>query len=461
MKIKAYYYLSIGILALLCSCEQGENELESNHENELESNQEKPIFSMDIVSAKALAIKSGAAQTNTAQSAPQMKSAGSTNKLYQVTQEGYLLEVTYKDEDGNPIQSEQYMPVGVYNTPSNFVIIEYETPHQYLIVNTSTGAAHVLWSHKGNGKFYLGPWNMDREHEEVPFEIDNNGNLYMIICSNYDGKGSLYKLNVADMTLERLTPDLYNVTSFLIDEAGNVLFGIGSGSPRIGSMFRFANGNFYDYEKGEIIASWNGQGRKIFAMCEVPVDYPGGWSAKERMIVRFDIDQDTVVPVKIEDEGFAITNPLYGALSQRYKTGNYPYKEYALVEDYNGGTYCFNLSESADSVPYSSAKKPVDEIKVSAAPCPPSSTHYSYRIAGEKFQLTAWCWDKFDERYIYWTQPPASDIKSFSVGRDGTAHISFFDFSSAMYVMYLIKPDGTATQISSESYSSIVALSAL
>jgi hypothetical protein len=429
------------MITLYCSCENEEN------------NQSKTIFTMDVTSAEALVIKS---------SENGLRSSESTNKLYKLTQEGYLLEVTYKDESGNSIQSEQYTPIGVYNTPSEFVIVEYDHPHQYLIVNTRTGAVHVFWDNDGNcgGRSYLGPWGVGELQQDVPFEKDDAGNLYTIICSKCDGKGSLYRLNVSGMTLERLTPDIYNVTSFLIDGAGNVLFG---------SMFRLANGSFYNYES-KIEACWNGQNRKIFALCEVKTG-----TVRDRIIVRFDIESNTVIPRKIENESFTTdigttettAGLLYSALSiqsQRYKTGNYPYKEYAVTDYdiYLDATFCFRLSESGDNIPYDLANHKIEEIKTPVVPYPANSCHYSSRHDENlKLQLTAWSPIGFDKRYIYWTQPSSSDIRNVSLDIDGTAYISLFDYSSAMYVLYRVKPDGTTEELDSESYSSIVTLAAL
>jgi hypothetical protein len=453
MRINIYYYVCISLLVLFCSCEKKSEEPGNN--------QLSVISSIDVISAKALVIKSDAGIAQKSLSTNKLhkltsESTESTNKLYKLTEEGYLLEVTYKDENGNMIQSDAYTPVGVFNTPSDFVIIEYGNPHQYIIANTQTGAAHVLWDDSNNvGRVYLGPYGVGGKElqEDVPFERDDARNLYMIISSNSDGKGALYRLNVSDMTLERLTPDIYNVTSFLIDGQGNVLFG---------GMFRLANGTFYRYEDGAIIACWNGNNRKIFALCEVTIGYQNEWPVKGYIVVRFDIHQDIVVPQEIENDNF-VTNYLYEAFSiqyQRYKTGSYPYREYALT-DYSGNTFCFDISSSGDNIPYNSADGKIKEINTPAVPLPAGSTHYSPRWENGKLQFVAWSPNEFDKKYIYWKQPANADVRNFSLGQDGIAYVSLFEYSSARYVLYRIKPDGSKDEIDSESYSSIVTLTAL
>jgi hypothetical protein len=82
-------------------------------------------------------------------------------------------------------------------------------------------------------------------------------------------------------------------------------------------------------------------------------------------------------------------------------------------------------------------------------------------VKDEKLQFTAWSPLEFDKKYIYWEQPVSTDVKKFSIGKDGTVYISLFDLSLAKYVLYKITPDGRSAEIDSESYSGVVTLSAL
>ena len=154
------------------------------------------------------------------------RSAGDTsaNKLFKITEEGYVQEVTYtyEDDEGNPVTStETQSPSFILVLNSDFLVISFGHYFDNYLVNTSTGACYVypndLPDLYQNKSYYEGEY----------FGEDNSGNIYFI---NYSVNGSIpaiKQLSVADankITITTVSVQNDTVRNFGVDQDGNIAY---------------------------------------------------------------------------------------------------------------------------------------------------------------------------------------------------------------------------------------------
>ena len=194
-----------------------------------------PMAFMDIADAACLLIApSGSA------AASAMAVGDGETKLFKITDEGVLLEVTYTDDEGNDITNIQ-APSAIYNVNATYVIVCFGnwTEAEGYLVRKTDGAVFTL-SDVGSpegGSFYGNP---------TVVQTDDDGNIYYTKIANSGAVRIVMKLDVGnpeEITGTVYTPDTDSADTFFVDANGNVAYG-----PRI----KLASGGLYNLPEGAL-----------------------------------------------------------------------------------------------------------------------------------------------------------------------------------------------------------------
>lgn len=167
------------------------------------------LSKLDIVGATNLFI----APVSVARNA---RAAGdsSVNKLFKITEDGYVQEVTYtyEDEDGNPVTStETLSPSSIIVLTDDYLIIGFGYNNNYL-VNSNTGACYIYTND-------FPPSDQSKTYWKERIGEDKNGNIYFI-SSNGVVKLSITDINNVTLTTASAPND--SVTYFGVDHDGNI-----------------------------------------------------------------------------------------------------------------------------------------------------------------------------------------------------------------------------------------------
>ena len=194
---------------------------------------------LDITNAKNLFI----ASVNNTKS--------TNNKLFKITNSGYVEEVKYYNEERNEI-SLMYQPIAIYNVNSEYVIVcfgidKYSIASGYL-VRKSDGAVFSL----ENAGFPIEPQNYFKNAKII--HTDQEGNIYYLrFTSNLREIVKLNTKNPASITAEVYSPFTDSIEAFVVDPRGNILYGgflgeIGVSPDYTKKVFRIkmANGAIYN-----------------------------------------------------------------------------------------------------------------------------------------------------------------------------------------------------------------------
>ena len=149
---------------------------------------------------------------------------GSANRLFKVTDEGYILEVTYEDEN-NETMTTMNEPSAIYNLNDIYVIIVFDDSDGYL-VRKNDGAVFSL---KNAGIPYE---QINYYKNGKTIFMDSNSNIYyltMLQESGYSGAVNceLIKLNTENMgsiTKTTYSPSEEHVIGFIVDNNGNAAY---------------------------------------------------------------------------------------------------------------------------------------------------------------------------------------------------------------------------------------------
>jgi len=149
---------------------------------------------------------------------------GSGNKLFKITEAGYIREVTYEDENGIniPMVTE---PVAIYDVNSEYVIVcfgetEANISGGYLVRKTD-GAVFSL----ENAGFPLPNGSIFMNGDSEAVFTDSSGNIYY--CVGTDVGCEIIKLNTENMnsiTKIVYSPSGDTVRYFVVDKDGNAAY---------------------------------------------------------------------------------------------------------------------------------------------------------------------------------------------------------------------------------------------
>ncbi len=154
--IGIFIIISISVL-MIASCGGEENG----------NGAEDILASMDIVNATNLFItKSSGSQTLSLNSD---NLSNETQKLFKITDDGYIEEVKYYDEDGNEITL-QYQPNAIYYVNDGYIIVIFEFGY---LVRKSDGAVYSL---ENAGYIMQNYYFLNSS----PISTDSSDNIYYI-----------------------------------------------------------------------------------------------------------------------------------------------------------------------------------------------------------------------------------------------------------------------------------------
>ena len=258
------YFLSFGLLLTVALTTTVFNSCGDNDDNDKKDKNAK-LSKLDISNSTALFI---------APSNSSLKSAGQTNRLFKVTNNGVVKEVSYLDEAGNPI-TETFVPEMLYVIANSDYFVAKLNYSTYLL-RKSDGAVFALNASLGD------IWNSGNRtggYVNADFIVqDANKNLYFI----NEMKGRVYKLDVSNpnsITSSPVTPDTESAWDFTVSAKGDVFYSTNN-------VFRVAKskGGLYNIPyNGITLNSWTGLDGKI----------------------RYAIGSNTLYTVNIEENGNA------------------------------------------------------------------------------------------------------------------------------------------------------------
>ncbi len=224
--IGIFIIISISVL-MIASCGGEENG----------NGAEDILASMDIVNATNLFItKSSGSQTLSLNSD---NLSNETQKLFKITDDGYIEEVKYYDEDGNEITL-QYQPNAIYYVNDGYIIVIFEFGY---LVRKSDGAVYSL---ENAGYIMQNYYFLNSS----PISTDSSDNIYYLsskLESFY--MREIVKLNTQNfdnITKETYSPPTDSVWVFQIDSRGNAIYN--ASLPAYGGSvcrIRTADGAFY------------------------------------------------------------------------------------------------------------------------------------------------------------------------------------------------------------------------
>jgi len=229
---------------------------------------------------------------------------GSGNKLFKITEAGYIQEVTYEDENGNNVTMVEE-PVAVYDVNSEYVIvcfspIDVELDQQctgYLVRKTD-GAVFSLENVGCPDK------NRDRYYNMESVFTDSIGNIYYL--AGGVAELEIIKLNTENMdsiTKIRYSPSGDHVDFFVVDKDGNAAYyGSPKGYPGHFNRIRTAEGSIYDGLFDDSPDFWLGPDGMIYC-----VSFVGGELEDYCIIEKVSINSTTGVPTKSEYYAFNVS----------------------------------------------------------------------------------------------------------------------------------------------------------
>ncbi|MEN8134544.1 MAG: hypothetical protein ABFS18_03275 [Thermodesulfobacteriota bacterium] len=205
------------------------------------------LSNIDISGASSLFI----AESSTASASMSAATIGSTTKrIFKITPDGYIVEVTIKDKKGQTF-TYQYEPSAVYDVNSEWVIITFggfSYPRSGFLVRKSDGAVYELEnSPSTNGYTFNNAKNI---------QLDAAGNIYYVNYGVNQNGAAVYKLDVSDqsnITETRVTPDTDNPLAFFVNPQGHVYYYYSSSN---GNRIRMSNGGLVNLPTGQSLSAW-------------------------------------------------------------------------------------------------------------------------------------------------------------------------------------------------------------
>ena len=214
---------------IISSCEKDDEEDNTDNNNKIV----KPLAILDIANAKNLMIVPPNQKKST------NDSLDNVNKLFKVTDDGYVMEVEYYDEDTNLITTTKY-PQSIHSVDNNFIFITFidstNLPETYL-VRIEDGA---VFSYGATPDQNLPPEAGGAFLNSKFIHTDNYNNIYLL--STWIRKIDVS--NPDNLTEEQITSDVEEVHCFIVDGNGNIIY---SGN-NIGFKLRFLNGGLHFLE---------------------------------------------------------------------------------------------------------------------------------------------------------------------------------------------------------------------
>jgi len=244
---------------------------------------------------------------------------GSGNKLFKITEAGYIQEVTYEDENGNNVTMVEE-PVAIYDVDPEYVIVcfgenEVDISEGYLVRKTD-GAVFSL----ENAGFPSRNWGY--MNNESVF-TDSSSNIYYL-----SGDREIIKLNMGNtdsITKIRYSPSgdiVYNF--FIVDKDGNAAYHGRAKEGGIGDFIRIrtAEGSIYDGLFDDSPYLWLGPDGVIYCAALEHCEGKSECWNPYFLIEKMSVNATTGVPTKSDYFAFNISGEysiVLWTLSRYYK----------------------------------------------------------------------------------------------------------------------------------------------
>jgi len=383
---------------------------------------------------------------------------GSGNKLFKITEEGYVQEVTYEDESGSNVTMVEE-PVAIYDVDSEYVIVVFsehvggDISKEGYLVRKSDGAVFSLENAgcpmPNSIREYQGQGTVAYFKNAEAVFTDSSGDIFYMAQSGEEAE--IIKLNIQNM--DSITKTVYspsgdNVWIFVVDKDGNAAYwGCMKGDrSRSFKRIRTAEGSIHDGLLCDVCDEplfWLGLDGVIYCMpCMSEFiewnDPPELYEYLHCAIEKISINATTGVPTKSEYSAFNISSLLGAFIPECYKL---ELKDRVILV---GGSKIFEVYNPTNSG-RSLDSRDFDLIHIDSA----AASDNFYYLHGSNnssdsvlikvdptddsytFLLST------DEYYIYTMSTSASDELIFSALRmaDGVNIVGKFDVSGNLTIL--------------------------
>ena len=185
----------------------------------------------------------------------------SVDKLFKITEDGYVQEVDYFDESGEVV-SLITEPTAIYNVNEIYIIICFGSYEGYLIRKTDGSVYSLINVGIPHVQLQFGSFK-----NATKIQTDLNGNIYYQSTSTGEASTvKLIKINVADpsnLTAISYLPDTDIPSGFLVTAEGHVVYNYGTG---FSNRIKKANGGLFNLPTGGWLTFWIGLDGKIHYM---------------------------------------------------------------------------------------------------------------------------------------------------------------------------------------------------
>jgi hypothetical protein len=255
---------------------------------------------IDITDAKSLFIAPDGASIS--------RAAAGEDRIFKITEDGYVQEVNYFDDSGNRVTSVK-QPRNIIALNEDFILIgfggagivsdlfPFDPRNDNYLVNIHTGAAYIYPSMEQTNTFSYSnlPYNIGEIKTSI--KADKIGNVYFINDSSSDRPNRLKKLSLTNTTVQTWSVLTDQVLSFGVDGDGNLAYYGQNDSGEPVYRYKKASGDlenpffssslFWQGLQGELFCLEGSQIKKFEANPYVAVNYGasifGGFSQITRM----------------------------------------------------------------------------------------------------------------------------------------------------------------------------------
>lgn len=179
-----------------------------------------------------------------------LRAASTTNKLFKITETGYIQEVTCFDENENEITITN-LPTAIYDVNTDFIIVSFS--NSSYLVRKSDGAVFSL---ENLGQPYTG---INGFLNDKIIKTDSLGNIYYLVNNR------LIKINTTNPNnLSKIdySPDTDIIDNFVVTSDGNAAYSYTTDiNQNLSGRIRKSNGGLYNLGTNRIL--WIGLDSKI------------------------------------------------------------------------------------------------------------------------------------------------------------------------------------------------------
>lgn len=353
-----------------------------------------------------------------------------SDKLFKITSDGYIQEVTYLDENDQEMTIIN-IPTAIYNVNTEYIIVLFGS--EGYLVRKSDGAVFSL-TDVGVPSDQLQQGNFINAEK---IQTDVSGNIYYQITI-YDGESTtiVIKIDVTDpnnLTKTDYTPDTDYINGFNVTSEGHISYNYGSGDS---NRIKKSNGGLYNLPSIGWLTHWVGLDDKI-------------------RYQKSDLDRDTIVTVSIDPGDFTVTtSEVTGSLDYLQNVSSYLFKfidRTVLIE--TGNEYINELENPTDT-PRKITISEIDDIKLADA-----SANYYY-LSGDDSSVNPLLLkvNPVDDSVTTLLSPGLYDIINMTVSSDDTVIFNALRMSDGVKIIGEIDSLGTVTILDEIIDSEIVIL---